>query len=649
MRFTRRFLKISLFLLPLFLTNTNAFGFEDDVQPQVTARVARIEVLSGDVQVRHADSRDWERATLNLPLVEGDEISSSSNARLEIQFDTYNYLRLSENAYLKITTLRDEGVAVSLPQGTMSLRVFEFNKDRAFFEIDAPKTTIAVQKAGMYRIDAGDAASSEIRVTVTEEGQARVYSESNGFTLRNGRSAKIFLEGNYEGESEVADASRFVDDFDEWTLERDTIIAKRLKDSYYDQYYDRDIYGADDLSEYGEWIYTRKHGYVWKPYGNSIARYANWSPYRYGHWRWIPPFGWTWVNDEPWGWATYHYGRWIYVDSSWYWTPYGYYRPRRSWWNPALVVIGNWGGYVCWYPLPYNYGYYNYNSYYYNNTTIINNTTVVVVNPTPTPNASPTPGGSTFSTLNPKGNVPPFQVVPPSGVVSVAANEFGTGKTGFKTAPTTLAEQVLIKVPNEKTNPPVLPSIKELSGKVSKEILAETPKNAKIESQIKTGVTDRQVGVSMNEKLQKERVLDNRDTPVRNEPSTKTDVRDTGAVKRQQPPLKQGDDSSDTPVRQPPQTTKSDDTPVRPTGGGKTDRVDPPVRTPRNDDTKQQDPVRVPVPQKENPPVYTPPTRQPPQQPQPQPQQPTKQQPQPQPKKEEQKPPVQKKVDEKDG
>ena len=642
MRF-RKFILISLFLLPLFLTNsTNAFGFEEDQQPQVTARVARINVLSGDVQVRHADSRDWERATLNLPLVEGDEIVSGAGARLEIQFDIYNYLRLSENAHLKITTLRDEGVAVSLPQGTMSLRVFEFNKDKTFFEIDAPKTTIAVQKAGMYRVDAGDAASTEIRVTVTEEGQAKIYSENGGFTLRNGRSAKIFLEGNLEGESEVADASRFIDDFTEWALERDAIIAKRLKDSYYDKYYDRDIYGADDLNEYGEWIYTRKHGYVWKPYRNSIARYADWSPYRYGHWRWIPPFGWTWVNDEPWGWATYHYGRWVWIDNYWHWTPYGYYRPRRSWWNPALVVIGNWGGYVCWYPLPYNYGYYNYNSYYYNNVTIINNNTTVVVNPTPTPPAAPV-----ITQLPGKENVPPFQVVPPNGVVSVAASEFGKTKKGFQTAPLSVAEQVLVKVPDVKKNPPVLPSIKELSGKVSREIVTEAPKTVKLESQIKTGVIDRQVGVSMNDRLQKERVLDNRppleqgvDTPVRNESPTKNEVRDTGAVKRQPPVVKQTDE----PIRQPSQnTTKSDDTPIRSTGGGKTERDDTPVKTPRNDT-----PVRVP--KENNPPVYTPPTRQPPQQ-QPQPQQPTKQpQPQPQPKKEESKPPLQqRKTESKDG
>lgn len=659
MRFTKRFLGVFLLLLPLFVTNTtNAFGnVEDDYTPDIKARVARINVIRGDVQIRRAGSEDWERASMNLPLVEGDEVTTSLDARLEIQFDSYNYLRLSENSYLKITTLRDEGIALSLPQGTLSLRAFEFNKDKTFFEIDAPKTTIAVQQPGMYRIDAGDSKSTEIRVTVTENGQARVYSENNGATLRSGRSMQIYLDGNYAGEWETSDASRYIDDFDEWTLERDAVIAKRFRDSYQDKYYDRDIYGADDLNEYGEWIYSKKYGYVWKPYRTSTASYADWSPYRYGHWRWIPPFGWTWVNDEPWGWATYHYGRWIYIDREWCWTPYASYRPRRSWWSPALVVVTYSGSLICWYPLPYNYGYYNYNyTTIINNTTIVKNTTIIV-NPTPTPNASPTPGGNTITQIdrNPN-NIPPLQWIPTNGVVAVEASEFGRDKKGFKTPPTDLAEQILSKVPNEKQNP-MLPTIKQLNGRVSRDIIAETPKLAKIETQIKTGVTDRQAGVSLNEKIQKERVLDNRppieknaDTQVRGDSQIRNDVRDTGAVKRQESVIKQDSSNSDTPVKPSRQNpVKNDDynPPIRSTGGGKTERDEnPPVRNQQND-RNDNPPVRIPPKQEREdnppvkPPVYVPPVREQPQQ-----QQPKKEEQKPQ---EQQKPKVERKVDGKDG
>ena len=45
--------------------------------PEVTARVARISYISGDVQIRRADSREWEKAVQNLPIVEGDEIATA--------------------------------------------------------------------------------------------------------------------------------------------------------------------------------------------------------------------------------------------------------------------------------------------------------------------------------------------------------------------------------------------------------------------------------------------------------------------------------------------------------------------------------------------------------------------------------------------
>src|SRR5688572_8350646 len=354
----------TLLLFFTLLASIAALAVEaDDYIPDVTDRVARISYVHGDVQVRRADSQDWEVAVLNLPLVEGDEIATDGNGRVEIQFNSHTHLRLAENTQVRIATLRDEGVAVSVPFGTVVLRAIEFGG--SYFEVDAPKTTVSVQKAGMYRVEAGVTDSLEVFVSATDGGEARVYAADAGFTLRNGRRAKIYIAGNQTGEWEMADASRFSDEFDSWALDRDAIIAARLRDSHYDTYYDRDIYGAEDLNAHGEWVHTNRYGYVWRPYQRSISSYSDWSPYRYGHWRWIPPFGWTWVNDEPWGWATYHHGRWVWYNGGWYWTPYGYHRYRRSWWQPALVVVSIYGGNVCWYPLPYQYHFYNYNSYYY--------------------------------------------------------------------------------------------------------------------------------------------------------------------------------------------------------------------------------------------------------------------------------------------
>jgi len=96
----------------------------------------------------------------------------------------------------------------------------------------------------------------------------------------------------------------------------------------------------EPLSPYGRWEVVGSYGRCWIPSGVG----ADWSPYSEGYWQ-NTDAGWYWVSDEPWGWATYHYGRW---DSSpqfgWYWVP-------RTQWAPSWVSWREGGGYVGWAPL----------------------------------------------------------------------------------------------------------------------------------------------------------------------------------------------------------------------------------------------------------------------------------------------------------
>src|ERR1043166_6106914 len=140
--------------------------------------------------------------------------------------------------------------------------------------------------------------------------------------------------------------------------ERERDLASRLRYEGRERYYDPEVYGAEELDNYGDWEYTNDYGYVWTPATTVVNNYDDWAPYRYGHWDWCNPYGWTWVADEPWGWAPYHYGRWVYYNNRWGWAPRGYgYNYRRARWRPALVAFVNldFGGErrVCWYPLTY--------------------------------------------------------------------------------------------------------------------------------------------------------------------------------------------------------------------------------------------------------------------------------------------------------
>ena len=60
----------------------------------------------------------------------------------------------------------------------------------------------------------------------------------------------------------------------------------------------------DDLAPYGNWVERPNYGWVFRPH--AVA--SSWRPYQRGHWVQTED-GWTWISTEPYGWATYHYGR----------------------------------------------------------------------------------------------------------------------------------------------------------------------------------------------------------------------------------------------------------------------------------------------------------------------------------------------------
>src|SRR2546423_798429 len=97
------------------------------------------------------------------------------------------------------------------------------------------------------------------------------------------------------------------------------------------------------LEGYGDWIETGDYGYVFHPREAESSR--NWRPYTNGRWVYTD-VGWTWISEEPFGWATYHYGRWTRLRGiGWVWVP-------GEQWAPAWVSWRKSSDYVGWAPLP---------------------------------------------------------------------------------------------------------------------------------------------------------------------------------------------------------------------------------------------------------------------------------------------------------
>jgi hypothetical protein len=98
----------------------------------------------------------------------------------------------------------------------------------------------------------------------------------------------------------------------------------------------------DTLTPYGSWFDSPDYGYVWRP---AVYRTADWRPYTHGRWA-CTDRGWMWISDEPFGWATYHYGRWALCRTNgWIWVP-------GSEWAPSWVTWRTSGSHIGWAPLP---------------------------------------------------------------------------------------------------------------------------------------------------------------------------------------------------------------------------------------------------------------------------------------------------------
>ncbi len=304
------------------------------------ARVARINYLSGDVSFKRGDVDGWARAVLNYPMAASDSLWTDDNARAELHAGS-TAIRLAGQTSISFLNLDDRIIQIRLAKGSMELHLARLGADEVY-EVDTPDGSVSLLRVGDYRIDVDDAGNSTF---TTRHGQAEVTTENTAFAVVSGQQAFVNNTVNYNVSSAPPP-----DEFELWANDRE----RREEQSVSAQYVSREVIGYEDLDAYGRWVTLPDYGRVWTPL--SVA--ASWAPYQAGQWVWSEPYGWTWVSVEPWGFAPYHYGRWAFVSSAWYWVPGPVV--ARPIYAPALVAFvggSNWnvslsfGGGIGWFPL----------------------------------------------------------------------------------------------------------------------------------------------------------------------------------------------------------------------------------------------------------------------------------------------------------
>jgi hypothetical protein len=350
------------------------------------ARAGRLARISGTVSFHPEGADHWDRAVVNYPVTDGYAFWAEPNAQADIEVAASRIV-LDSVTEFDINTIDERTVAASTPRGQIYLRLRGLLPGETY-TVRTPRVTVTMRESGRYAIAAGDT-EDPTRVTVLEGG-AQVTGPN--VVLDVGPNQTGLIAGRDVVTSRVVGAQ--TDRFLEAQIDRERPPPRQAV-ALPPQV--QAMPGGEELALYGTWESRREYGQIWYP---PVA--ADWVPYRDGHWAWVAPWGWTWVDDQPWGFAPSHYGRWLEIDGRWAWSP-GYYEPGVAFappvYAPAMVSFFEVGaaavvgvgaaagafaaGGIGWCPLGWKEPYrpwYNATNNYYRNVNINNVTNVNITN-----------------------------------------------------------------------------------------------------------------------------------------------------------------------------------------------------------------------------------------------------------------------------
>jgi hypothetical protein len=296
-------------------------------------RIVRLSYISGDVQLDRREGQGYERAIMNMPIIQGNRLwTRGEDALAEVEFEDGSTLRLTPDTAVEFQELSlrgsgEKASSVDLQNGTA---YFDIRNRMGDFRVTFGGQQIIVTRPARFRVF-GD--NGQLKVAVYR-GNLDVRSGDNRIEVRNGETFTLDLSdlSRYNLAKSIEEGS-----YDDWDRDRErytqsyTAASTYSADSYYSGFSPAYSYGLADLAYYGNYFYAPGWGWVWRPYYTGAA----WNPFMDGAWAWYPQFGYLWVSSYPWGWMPYRYGAWNFVPGyGWCWMP------GTTWnrWVPVTVV-----------------------------------------------------------------------------------------------------------------------------------------------------------------------------------------------------------------------------------------------------------------------------------------------------------------------
>lgn len=284
---------------------------------QSHARIVRLSDVEGDVQVDRNAGQGFEKAFLNMPVVEGTKLWTRNNGRAEVEFEDGSVLHVtpeSKVAFSQLSLLSSGGKVstVHVDEGTLYVN-FNGKRDDQF-TVGFGRESTQLSEPVRFRVRMRDA-DADVAVF---KGEVQLQGPSGAVEVGKNKSA-IF---NLADQDKYTLARNVEEDpYDQWDKQADQYHQRNYDNNTYASNNVPYRYGMSDLNYYGSYYNVPGYGYMWQPYFSGVG----WSPFSSGAWMWYPGYGYTFVSSYPWGWLPYRYGSWQYVPTmGWMWQPGGW-------------------------------------------------------------------------------------------------------------------------------------------------------------------------------------------------------------------------------------------------------------------------------------------------------------------------------------
>jgi hypothetical protein len=276
-------------------------------------RIVRLSEVQGSVKIDRAAGQGFEKAFMNLPLVEGAKLKTGNDGRAEVEFEDGSVLRLAQDTEVEFPRLalgEDGGklTSVKLVSGLMYVHAGASKGDQV--QISFGRESVNVTEFAHFRIDLEDT----LATLAVFKGKISGTAPSGQFDVAEKHSATFDLAAN---DTFAVKKNYDQDPNDAWDKQQTDYHDRYARNNTHDvgsPY----SYGLSDLNYYGNYSMVPGYGWGWQPYLVD----ANWSPFSNGGWAFYPGVGYTWVSGYPWGWMPFYYGNWAYSPGfGWFWQP----------------------------------------------------------------------------------------------------------------------------------------------------------------------------------------------------------------------------------------------------------------------------------------------------------------------------------------